>query len=72
MEIVHRTWKKIFLENVSVKLLMLGMFFNPLGFDAVQYWLISLTGSLWYANLVLYFISGFFFGLSFLFKKYSK
>ncbi len=67
-----RTWKQIFLENLSVKFLMLGMFFNPFGFDAVQYYLVSVTGSLFYANIVLYLISGLFFGLYFLFRKFSK
>jgi hypothetical protein len=42
--------------------LMLALFFNPFGFDAVQYSLILLTGSLWKANFVLYCIAGFFFG----------
>jgi hypothetical protein len=43
--------------------LMLALFFNPFGFDAVQYSLILLTGDLWKANFVLYCIAGFFFGL---------
>jgi len=72
MEIVKSTWKKIFVGNLSVKFLMMGMFFNPFGFDLVQYQLISLTGSLWNANLVLYFISAFCFGLSFLYQKFSS
>ena len=51
---------------------MLAMFFNPLGFDIVQYYLIVLTGNLFYANIVLYCISGLFFGLYFYFQKLSK
>ena len=36
--------------------LMLALFFNPFGFDAVQYYLYTLTGSLMKANLILYCI----------------
>jgi hypothetical protein len=67
-----KTWRKIFLGNLSVKFLMLAMFFNPFGFDAVQYYLITVTGSILYANLILYCISGLFFGLYFYFRKLSK
>ena len=72
MEIVKTTWKKIFMGNMSVKFLMLGMFFNPFGFDIVQYYLLLWTGNLWNANLILYGLSGFCFGFAFLFRKYSK
>jgi len=44
-------------------MLMLALFFNPFGFDIVQYSLIVLMGSLWKANCVLYSIAGLFFGL---------
>lgn len=64
--------KKLLTENLSVKFLMLAMFFNPFGFDIVQYQLIHLTGSLWNANFVLYCLAGLFFGLSILLRKYSK
>jgi len=49
--------------------LMLALFFNPFGFDAVQYSLILLTGSLWRANFVLYCIAACFFGLYIYFTK---
>jgi len=49
----------------------LGMFFSPLGFDAVQYILIKLTGSLFGANLALYCLAAFFFGLYFIFSGYD-
>jgi hypothetical protein len=49
--------------------LMIALFFNPFGFDAVQYSLILLTGSLWKANFVLYCIAGLFFGLYIYFTK---
>jgi len=48
---------------------MLALFFNPFGFDAVQYSLLLLTGSLWKANFVLYCIAGLFFGLYIWFTK---
>jgi len=51
--------------------LMLALFFNPFGFDAVQYSLLLLTGSLWKANFVLYCIAGLFFGLYIWFTKPS-
>jgi hypothetical protein len=47
---------------------MLGMFFNPFGFDAIQIMLMKLTGSYLGANLVLYLLAVFCFGLYFLFS----
>lgn len=44
------------------------MFLNPMGFDVVQLTLIKLTGSLFGANLVLYCLALFFFGLYFYFS----
>jgi hypothetical protein len=67
-----KTWRKIFLDNLSQWFLALALFFNPFGFDAVQYMLIKTTGSLWTANFVLYCIAGFFFGLYVIFRKKSK
>jgi len=49
--------------------LMLALFFNPFGFDAVQYSLILWTGDLWYANFILYFIAAVFFGFYIYFTK---
>lgn len=61
---------------MAVWSMMLALFFNPLGFDIVQFWLIQATGSLWAANLSLYAIAAFFFGLSillrFLYKRDTK
>jgi hypothetical protein len=53
-------------ERVGTIFLMLGMFFNPFGFDAIQLILIELTGSLLGANLILYCLSVLSFGLYFL------
>jgi hypothetical protein len=64
-----KTWRKIFLDNLSTTFMMVGLFTNPFGFDIVQYSLIQLTGSLGWANFILYCITIFFFILSFIFKK---
>ena len=68
----NRTWRSTFLDNISQVCLMLALFFNPFGFDAVQYSLILWTGSLWKANFVLYCIAALFFGSYFYFRKKSK
>lgn len=54
--------------KLATLFLMLGMFFNPFGFDAIQIMLMSLTGSYLGANLVLYCLAGFCFGLYFYFS----
>ncbi len=64
--------KRNYQDNLSQLFLMLALFFNPFGFDAVQYSLILLTGSLWKANFVLYCIAGFFFGLYIYYRRLSK
>ena len=56
-------------ERVGTIFLMLGMFFNPFGFDAIQLILIELTGSLLGANLILYCLSVLSFGFYFLLLK---
>lgn len=51
----------------------LALFFNPFGFDAIQYFLITLTGNYWMSNAILYCIAGLFFGLYlFLSKRLNK
>jgi hypothetical protein len=67
-----QTWKKTLLDNLATWCMMIALFFNPFGFDIVQYQLVKLTGSLWGANFVLYCIAGLFFILSMLFRWYSK
>jgi hypothetical protein len=58
-----------FFKDIS---LALCLFFNPFGFDAVQYTLIRITGSIWNANFVLYCIAGLFFGCYIFFSKKIK
>ena len=72
MEKNRKTWRGTLHDNISQILLMLALFFNPFGFDAVQYSLILWTGSLWKANFVLYCIAGVFFGLYIYFRRLSK
>lgn len=48
--------------------LMLGMFFNPFGFDVIQISLMKLTGSYYGANLVLYCLTALCFGFYFLYS----
>jgi hypothetical protein len=49
--------------------LALCLFFNPFGFDIVQYYLIEIFGGLWIANLIMYGIAASFFGLYIFFTK---
>jgi hypothetical protein len=63
----EKTHRFTFYKDIA---LMFALFFNPFGFDAVQYSLILLTGALWKANLILYCIAGFFFGVYIYFMKF--
>ncbi len=58
--------KKVNKKKLATIFLILGTFFNPFGFDAIQLILIKLTGSLFGANLCLYFLAASCFGLYFL------
>jgi hypothetical protein len=51
-------------------LLMLAMFFNPFGFDALFALVMECTGSYWTTDIVFYGVSGLFFGLYYLHTKY--
>jgi len=55
-------------QRLATIFLMVAMFLNPMGFDVVQLTLIKLTGSLLRANLVMYCLAAFFFGLYFYFS----
>jgi hypothetical protein len=71
---VTLTEKKIQKQsNLANWSMMIGLFFNPFGFDAVQFALIRLTGGLWYANFIMYCTAVLFFGLAFFFRiRYKK
>lgn len=60
------------LERLAIWCTYIALFFNPLGFDFVQYWLYEKTGSLWAANLALYILAGLFFTLSWVFRLLKK
>lgn len=62
------TWRRTLMGNLATWCMMTALFFNPFGFDIVQYQLILWTGSLWRANFVLYCVAGLFFGLSIFFR----
>lgn len=58
------------LENRMMFYLMIAMFLNPLGFDVLFAMIMSLTGSYWTTDIILYGLSAFFFGL-FFYSKHS-
>jgi hypothetical protein len=56
-------------EKIATLCLVLCMFFNPLGFDALFKIVMELTGSYWTTDLIFYLTSGLFLGLYFFFRK---
>jgi hypothetical protein len=72
MSVKIKTWRRTFQDNLSQLFLMLALFFNPFGFDAVQYALMLWTGSLWKANFILYCVAAVFFGFYLYLRKLSK
>jgi hypothetical protein len=69
---VIKTWNQTLKENLATLCLMLAMFFNPFGFDIIQYWLMESLGSIWRANFALYCIAGSFFGAYILLRTKLK
>lgn len=57
------------LKNIA---LMLGMFFNPFGFDALFKLVMDWTGSYWITDAIFYCISAMFLGFYFYLSKYFK
>jgi hypothetical protein len=53
-------------ERLATISLILAMFFNPLGFDALFNAVMTLTGSYWITDIIFYLISLSFLGLYFL------
>jgi hypothetical protein len=56
-------------EKLATVFLMLGTFFNPLGYDALLKALLDLTGNYWLSISVFYLVSACFFTLYFIFSK---
>jgi hypothetical protein len=67
----RRTLKKY--KDVAAKTcLILGTFFNPLGFDAAFAFVTKLTGSYIITDLIFYGVALLFFGLYFLLSRRSE
>jgi hypothetical protein len=49
--------------------LVLGTFFNPLGFDAAFSFVMKLTGSYWITDVIFYGVALLFFGFYFLLSR---
>lgn len=52
-------------RKIATISLVLAMFFNPLGFDALFKLVMNLTGSYWITDLIFYLTSALFLGLYF-------
>jgi len=66
------TWRSKFLNNVSTACLMIAVFLNPLGFDALFKAVMDMTGSYWLTDLIFYGGALLFLGFYLLFKKLAK
>jgi hypothetical protein len=56
-------------ETLAKTCLVLGTFFNPLGFDAAFAFTTKLTGSYFITDLIFYGVALFFFGLYFILSR---
>ena len=56
-------------RKIATLMLMLGMFFNPMGFDILFYTTFQLTGSYGITTFIFYLLSAASFGLYFYFTK---
>jgi len=65
---VRETKRKV----IGTICLGVSSFLNPFGFDILVYKLTQLTNDYWYSMVVLYFLGGLFFGLSYLLFKLGK
>ena len=64
---VLKKWKRK--ENIAKICLVLGTFFNPLGFDAAFAFTTKLTGSYVLTDVIFYGVALSFFGLYYLFSR---
>jgi len=55
--------------KIATLFLMLGTFFNPLGYDALLKWMIDVTGGYWSGIFVFYLLSASCFTLYFVLSK---
>ena len=56
-------------QKMATLCLMLGMFFNPFGYDILVKLILDLTNSYWTTMGIFYLVAGLFFGLSFYYSK---
>jgi hypothetical protein len=56
-------------DNLAKTCLVLGTFFNPLGFDAAFSFVMKLTGSYWITDVIFYGVALLFFGFYFLLSR---
>ena len=61
-----------FLSNVSTVCLMIAVFLNPLGFDALFKLVMNWTGSYWLTDAIFYGGALLFAGLYIFFKKLAN
>jgi len=61
--------KRINRERIATLFLMLGTFFNPLGYDALLKWMIDVTGGYWNGIFIFYLLSASCFILYFILSK---
>jgi hypothetical protein len=62
-------YNRLLRVNPATLSLMIAMFFNPLGFDALFKMVMDWTGSYWITDVIFYGASAFFFILYYLLKK---
>lgn len=55
-------------NRIAIICLMLGMFFNPFGFDVLFKMTLDLTGSYWITDCIFYSVAALFFMLYFYFS----
>jgi hypothetical protein len=56
-------------DNLAKTCLVLGTFFNPLGFDAAFSFVMKLTESYWITDVIFYGVALLFFGFYFLLSR---
>lgn len=61
--------KATYRENIAKGCLVLGTFFNPLGFDAAFSFTTKLTGSYLITDVIFYGVALLFFGLYYIFSR---
>jgi len=68
---ITRIWKIVLVkrEKLATVFLMLGTFFNPMGYDALLKWLLDKTGNYWLSISIFYLVSAVCFIFYFILSK---